>query len=105
MTRNRVAGEERCEPSEDRRRRRRGQLLAHNRADERGQMVLALTLGQQAWTDVLDGFGEHRIAPHQESSGARVVVCGQGSRPGGHRSESYLIDTVSVTCAWISINP
>jgi hypothetical protein len=80
-------GKQRDESSVNRRRRLRRQLLADDGADERREVILALTLRHPARTDPFDGRGEHRVAPHEQAPSALVV----GVR--------HLIDTVSVTCA------
>src|SRR5579871_2084303 len=66
--------DQRREPAEDRRRRLRRQLLTHDRADKRRQMILPLPLGHQARSDPLDRVAQDRIAPHQQTP--RFVVFG-----------------------------
>ena len=68
-------------------------------------MIFPLPFGEPALTDLADHRAEDRIAAHQQPPGAPVVVGSQ--RLCGHlrRATGYLIATVSVTCARISISP
>ena len=88
-----VLREQRDEAAEDGRRGLGGQLLADDRADQRREMILALSLREAARTDALDGRAKHRVAPHQQSTGARTYSSGDSER--GTIDRAYLIATVS----------
>ena len=72
-TGNLAARKERDKPTENRRRRLGRELLAHDGADERREVIAALARGQRAGSDALDGGAENRIAPAQEPLSAFVV--------------------------------
>jgi hypothetical protein len=61
--RNASIRKQRDEPSENRRRRFRRQLLADDRTDECGQVIVALAGGEAAGADAFDGGAQNRIAP------------------------------------------
>ena len=72
-TRDDPLWEKRDEPAEDGRGRLRRQLLTDDGLDEGAQMILPLTVGQTALTDLLDQFAKDRISPHQVATRAPVV--------------------------------
>ena len=71
--RNLGVGKQRDEASENRRRRFRRELLAHDRADERREMIFPLPRRQPARPDALDHAAENWVAAHQQPTRARVV--------------------------------
>ena len=77
---NHLIRKERHQPAEDGRGCFCRELLTDDRANERGQVIFALPFGHQARTDLLDRAPENRIAPHQRSPRASVVVGRKGAR-------------------------
>jgi hypothetical protein len=47
-------------------------------------MIFPLALGEQTRTDLFDGLAEHGVAPHQQSTGAGVVIRGKRVGHGPH---------------------
>jgi len=72
--RDSALGKQRHESTEDRGRGLGRQLLADDRSDERRQMIAALPIGHQAWTDLLDRAAENRVAAHQQPPRAFVLA-------------------------------
>src|SRR5262249_23165834 len=86
------------------------QLLADDRANERGQMIVPLTACHPARSNALDRDGQNRIAPHQHAPRFFVTLRreargGEAGRRFRRANGGHFIDAVSVTSASSSISP